>query len=39
MIGQDITTADDAGDEEAVSRLRDELDKALRHERESGGEQ
>ncbi|MBF6176661.1 hypothetical protein [Nocardia blacklockiae] len=34
QLRQDITTAEDAGDEENANRLRGELDKALR----SGGE-
>jgi hypothetical protein len=31
QLRQDITTAEDAGDEQAVARLRQELDKALQH--------
>ncbi|NNH68477.1 hypothetical protein HLB23_01025 [Nocardia uniformis] len=31
QLRQDITTAEDAGDEQTVARLRRELDEALRH--------
>ncbi|GAB2681663.1 hypothetical protein ACWDYH_11275 [Nocardia goodfellowii] len=38
QLRQDITTAEDAGDEQTASRLRTELDKALEQSGEAGAE-
>ncbi|WP_156959631.1 hypothetical protein [Nocardia sp. BMG51109] len=39
QLRQDITTAEDAGDEQAAARLRTELDKALREGGRAAGEE
>ncbi|MBF6327847.1 hypothetical protein [Nocardia transvalensis] len=39
QLRQDITTAEDAGDEQTAARLRQELDKALRSGEEAADEQ